>query len=104
MSKILDYALTGVGKSLLFVANVFRHLWSVNPWRRTGTGWWARMALPDGHGKMRNWPCFCKSGKKFKRCCGATVQQRAYWGRQQAAHAARQLDLQRLRNLTTMHV
>lgn len=103
MSKIVDLALTGVGKSLLFAAAVLRHLWSARPWRKTGTGWWVRMALSDGHGKMRNWPCFCRSGLKFKRCCGATVQQRQFWASQRTAHAARKLDQVRIKNLASIH-
>ena len=103
MSKLVDYALTGVGKSLMFLANMFRYLWYHRPWRRSGANWWARMALVDGHGKMRNWPCFCRSGLKFKRCCGATVGQKTFWARQHALHVERNLERLRIKNLVHLH-
>lgn len=94
MSKLIDTFLSGVGRGLLATAHALRWLWTARPWKKKQQTWWARMALSDGHGGWRNKRCMCGSGLKFKRCHGATAQQREYWAAQREKH----LDRIRLRN------
>lgn len=47
--------------------------------RRRGRGG----KIVGGRKQARNTPCRCGSGHKYKRCCGATAQQRKHWARMQ---------------------
>lgn len=94
MSKLFDTCLSGLGRGLLFTAGLFRYLWSARPWKKKQQTWWARMALTDGHGAWRNLRCMCGSRLKFKRCHGATQQQKEYWAARHEEH----LDRIRIRN------
>ncbi len=97
MSRILDSVLAGTGKALVKLADLF---WWMLPWRqRKRSNHWAQMALTDGHGWHRNRPCMCGSGTKFKRCHGATRQQKAFWAQQYARHCAWLLERYQIRNI-----
>lgn len=97
MSKFLDNVLTGVGKALVKLTDV---LWWMLPWRwRKRSNHWAMMTPTDGHGWFRNRPCACGSGVKFKRCHGATQQQKAFWAQQYKRHCAWLLERYQIRNI-----
>lgn len=97
MRKILDSVLAGTGKALVKLADLF---WWALPWRwRKRSNRWPTMALTDGHGWLRNLPCRCGSGVKFKRCHGATPQQKAFWAQQYKRHCAWLLGRYQIRNI-----